>query len=81
MTENLGTYWNWFNLGLLSEASDWKPYTARTSDYRLAWGDVLTAANQIVAEFPRLSDGYPLKSKLPDYLAKIELLKKLAANS
>lgn len=81
LTENLGTYWNWFNLGLLSEASDWKPYTARTSDYRLAWGDVLTAANQIVAEFPRLSDGYPLKSKLPDYLAKIELLKKLAANS
>lgn len=75
------THWNWFSLGLRSEASNWEPYTARRTDFRLAWSDVLTAANQIVAEFPRLSDGYPLKAKLPDYLAKIEILKELAANS
>ncbi len=80
-TESCGIYWNWFNHGLRTEASCWAPTTARTADYRLAWGDVLTAANQIVAEFPRLSDDYPLKSKLPDYLAKIEILKKFAALS
>lgn len=75
------SYWNWYAPGFDSTVIDWAPTTARITDYRLDWSDVLTAANQIVAEFPRLSDAYPLKSKLPDYLAKIEIVKKFAALS
>lgn len=75
------SYWNWYTPAFDSNVIECALITARVIDYRLAWSDVLTAANQIVAEFPRLSDAYPLKSKLPDYLAKIEILKKLAALS